>query len=346
MSRVREDRGRHRLAADGLVAVELAGVVVERRQAAGGVLALEHALGAVVAQPDDVAVVGDLPGAPAGQLAEGRGVGQRRLAVRAADGHRLEVLGAHHRAHAGAAVGAVAHVDDRGEADQLLARRPDRGDLDPRVSQLGPERVDGLRRRLAPQVTGRAQLGLAVVDPQVDRLGGAATDDDPGEPGEAQLGGEETAALAVADAVRQRGAGVDRDPALPRDRCSGQEAVHPGHDVGRVQPVGPRLHPLEDVVEPHRGAAEVGPVEGLGRGFDLHHPRRQVHMKDPPRELARHGLPLRVVSVGSPWCQHSHSNEPGSSGGASFGAGVARAAISTRASGSGPMALVSRPGCA
>ncbi len=261
-------------------------------------LSLEHALGPVVAQPDDVVVVGDLLGAPASEPAEDRRIGQRRLAVRAADGHRLEELGAHHRAHAGAAIGSVAHVDDRGEADEPLARRTDRGYLDPRVAQLGPDRVDGLRRRPTPQVTGGAQLGLAVVDPQVDRLGGAATDDDSGEAGEAELGGEEAAALAVADAVRQRGAGVDRDPALPRDRCTGQEAVHPGHDVGRVQAVRARLHLLEDVVEPHRGAAEVGPVEGLGRGFDLHVPRRQVHMEDAPRELARHDQPLRIVSGG------------------------------------------------
>ncbi len=167
----REDRRGHRLAGDRLVAIELAGVVVEGRQAAGGVLALQHALGPVRAQAEDVGVIGDLGGAPPGELAQGLDVGHRHLPVRAAHHDRLEVLGAHDGAHAGSAIRPVAHADDRGQADALLAGRSDRRHLDLRVVELLFEQIGGRGRGLAPQVARRPQLGLAIVDPQVDGLG-------------------------------------------------------------------------------------------------------------------------------------------------------------------------------
>ena len=148
--------------------------------------------------------------------------------------------------------------------------------------------VVDLGRGLAPQVTGGAQLGLAVVEPQVDGLRRPSGDDEPDEAGEAQLGREEAACLAVADAVHERRAGVDGDPALARDRRPGQEAVHHGQDVGRIETVRPRLHPLEDVVQPHRGAAEVGPEERLGRVLVLERPGREVDVQDASGDDAWH----------------------------------------------------------
>ena len=285
---VLEDRGGHRGAADLLVVLELAGVVVEGRQAARRVLSLEHALGSVDPQVQDVAVVRDLVGAPAGELAEGRGVGEGQLLAGAAHDDGLEVLGAHHRAHAGAAVGAVGHVHDRGEADQLLAGRAGLGDLDLVVTELGLEEIVHLGRGPAPQVTGGAQLGLAVVEPQVDGLRRPPGDDESDEAGEVELGREEAACLAVADAVGEGRAGIDRDPALAGDRRPGQEAVHHGQHVGRIEPVRARLHPLEDVVEPHRGAAEVGPEERLGRVLVLERAGREVDVQDASGDDAWH----------------------------------------------------------
>ena len=148
--------------------------------------------------------------------------------------------------------------------------------------------VVDLGRGLAPQVTGGAQLGLAVVEPQVDGLRRPSGDDESEEAGEPELGREEAAGLAVADAVHERRARVDGDPALAGDRRPGQEAVHHGQDVGRIEPVRARLHPLEDVVEPHRGAAEVGPEERLGRVLVLERPGREVDVQDASGDDAWH----------------------------------------------------------
>ena len=69
--------------------------------------------------------------------------------VRRAHGDRLQPLGAHHRAEPAAArVAAV--VRDRGEADELLARRPDRRDAVRRAEPLAQPRL-GARRRAGPR---------------------------------------------------------------------------------------------------------------------------------------------------------------------------------------------------
>src|SRR5205807_2681528 len=106
--------------------------------------------------------------------------------ARAAHGHRLEVLRAHHRAEARAPDGPpVLAVDhDRREADESLAGRSDArhawqlaAPIDCRAD-LGPDGVVGLEGVLAPQVAGVADLDLAIVDPQVDGpLGTSAHDD-------------------------------------------------------------------------------------------------------------------------------------------------------------------------
>jgi hypothetical protein len=52
----------------------------------------------------------------------------------------------------------------------IAAGRAYLGDLDLVVAELGLEEVVHLGRRPSPQVTGRPQGCLAVVDPEVDRL--------------------------------------------------------------------------------------------------------------------------------------------------------------------------------
>ena len=285
---VGQDRGGHRLTGDRLVAVELAGVVVEGRQGAGSVLPFQDAGGPVRAQAQDIGIVRDLRRACARQLVEDRRVRQGELLAGPAGDDRLQVLRAHHRAHPGAAVGTVGHVHDRGKTDELLAGRPRLGYLNLVVAEVALEDVVDLGRRLPPQVAGGPQLRHTVVQPQVSGFGGAAPDHDPGEAGEAQLGGEEAPGLAVADAVRERRASVDGDPALARDGRPRQEAVHERQHVVRIEAVGAGLPPLEDVVQPHGGAAEVLPVERLGGTLDLQLARREVDVEDAPGEVAWH----------------------------------------------------------
>ena len=74
----------------------------------------------------------------------------------------------------------------------------------------------------------------------------------------------------------------------PAIGAPGQEAVHHGQDVGRIEAVRARLHPLEDVVQPHRGAAEVGPEERLGRVLVLERPGREVDVQDASGDDAWH----------------------------------------------------------
>src|SRR3989304_3708818 len=102
----------------------------------------------------------------------------------------------HPRAQARAAVGAIDHVHDRGEAHEVLARGADLSDLHLLVADLLLEEAVDLSGDLAPEVCGGTQLGLAVVEPEVHGLLGLSGEDDRVGAGGPHLGGEEAAALA------------------------------------------------------------------------------------------------------------------------------------------------------
>jgi hypothetical protein len=82
----------------------------------------------------------------------------------AADGHRLEVLRAHHGANAGAPGGTVQVVHHAGVEHLVLAGAADRGDADLRVLVRRLDGLLGVPGGLAPEMGSVAQLGLVVLD--------------------------------------------------------------------------------------------------------------------------------------------------------------------------------------
>ena len=132
---VLEDRVGHRLAGQRLRLRKGAAEPVAGRQPAHRVLEHEHAGGAVVLQPLHVREVRERAGGLARQPGHGLLIRDVDLAV-AAHRDRLQVLAAHHRAHAGAAVRPVGHVDDACQPGEALARGADLRHLDLGVAQL------------------------------------------------------------------------------------------------------------------------------------------------------------------------------------------------------------------
>ena len=214
----------------------------------------------------------------AGRVVDGR-------AAVGADGDRLEELGAHHRAEP-AAAGVAAVVRDRREADELLARRPDRGHpvggAEPRAQRL--LRGGG---RQAPEVARGLEPRAVLVDDQdAGRVTGAADDD---RIVAGPLAGDREVARRerVVEPVGQRRLRDDGEL-----RARGQRRAHErGEDEGerrlrreRVAAVGPELaeqvgaqpraadRPAQDIVPQREGlrapVAEVhdqGPAEVAAR---------------------------------------------------------------------------------
>ena len=90
-------------------------------------------------------------------------------AARAAHGNALDLLGAHDRAHTGAA--GVAHAcDQAGHVDQVFTGRSDGGHIKLRAAGLGDGRV-GRKCALAPQIGGILDGDLVVFDLQVHGCG-------------------------------------------------------------------------------------------------------------------------------------------------------------------------------
>ena len=118
-----EDRVLHGLAGDGFGLREGAAGEVARRQPAHAVLVHDDAGGAVVLQALHVGDVGDGFGRLARQGGDGLRVRHADLAVAAhCDG--FQVLAAHHRAHSGAAVRTVGHVNDHGSMESFSPAGP------------------------------------------------------------------------------------------------------------------------------------------------------------------------------------------------------------------------------
>ena len=88
----------------------------------------------------------------------------------AAHGDRLQVLRAHHRAHAAAAIEMPQLVGQRRIADEVLAADADLQDPDPLVAEFVANRVLHLFRLSPPQLASVAQFDLVVMDGNIDRL--------------------------------------------------------------------------------------------------------------------------------------------------------------------------------
>ena len=258
-----QDRLGERGAVDVLGLREGALGVVPRGLAARLVLDGEHARRAVFPEPHD-AGVGFLQLLEAldetAELLGRRGLGT----LRAADDHGLQALRSHHRAQSRAAVGAVDHVHDGGEADEVLTGGPDLRDLRLRIADLLLEHAIRVGRHLAPQMPGGLELCLAVVQPEVDGLLGLPREDEGIGARRPHLGREEAAALAVADGAREGRARAGGHAALPRDGEAGQRAHGHDEDVVGSERIGARRDLLEEEICRERAPARVLSVYLLG----------------------------------------------------------------------------------
>ena len=104
----------------------------------------------------------------------------------------FELLGSHHRAHAGPAGGAREVARDDGVADEILPGRPDRSDLQIGVMQFAAQLGSGCGDVQPDQVRGIAELDRMVVDPKIDPPVGCAGKDDLVMAGPTQLGSEKS----------------------------------------------------------------------------------------------------------------------------------------------------------
>src|SRR5947209_13078492 len=218
------DGGAHRLAADGARPLERAVAEVARGQdaarlegehPAGGAELVEAVLRAVVVlfEPDELAL----------RLVLVRCGGR----LRAAGHDRLEVLRAHHRAEAAAAVEVLELVHDRCEPDAPLAGDPGLQHADPLVAELRLEAVLHLARALSTVLRSIAELDLTVLDPEVHGRFGPAADRHAFEPRGAQLGSPPAAGLRLAVATGQRRLGRGGVAVGAGER---QAVDHAGHE--------------------------------------------------------------------------------------------------------------------
>ena len=205
---------------------------------------------AVLGQPGDIGR-GEQFGTDTRQLVETLFVGDGVILPPGGAPHddRLEVLAAHDCAHARAAVGAIAHVDDGRIAHSPFAGWTDLRYLDTVVAQLLLQDRLHLARDLRPQVAGVAQLVTAVVHPQVDGMGCLALEEEAVEAGELHLGGKEAAALGVADGAGEGALGAGGHAALAGDGRAGRHTHGERQDVLGSQRIDSGGHLLEQVME-------------------------------------------------------------------------------------------------
>ena len=208
---------RQRLAADLVGGGEVAVLEVARRQGARLVEDVDEHVGAVglEAGAADGVRLDERPGLHDGRLEAVR-IGDLDRAG-AVHRDRLEVLGAHDGADAGAAGGAVHLVHDVGDEREMLAGRPDARHLGVFIG-LGADQVGRVLRVLAPDGRGVADLHLVVADPQIARLGRLALDDDGVVAGVLELGPERPARVGARDHVVERALGDHLVAARPRVR--------------------------------------------------------------------------------------------------------------------------------
>ena len=207
----------------------------------------------------------------------------------------LQVLGAHHRAQAGAACGPVDVVDDAGVAYQVLTRHSALSHADALVPQFILQDLLHLGGLFAPQVSPVADLYLVVLDPQVDGFLRLTGDDDRIPTGAFQFHPPEAAYVSLAETSGEGRPGPYCAPATASHRCAGH---HPGgkdEQVVRSQGISPWLQFLEQVVGDHAPAAKVSAEKVLTGLFHLHLPGRQINAQNFVMVTTRHCNLLLVI---------------------------------------------------
>ena len=139
-------------------------------------------------------------------------------------------------------------VHDRRNAHQMLPGRSDTGNFGLGVG-LFQEHVLGMRDILAPQVLGRANLRLAVVDPHINRPPGLALQDEQVKAGALHLGGKLAARVGARDRAGQRCLGRDHKPVARRGRCARQRAGGEYEFILRREGIHRRVHLVIEVLD-------------------------------------------------------------------------------------------------
>ena len=247
----------HRGGADLVGALELDIAVVACRQAAERLGDIEHRDGALLGQAG--AVVAWVELGPRRRDSGMKGVGILDLdARRAAHGNCLQILRAHHRADAGAPGGAVEIIDDAGIARELFAGAPDRGDADARILVTFLDARFGLPHRLAPDETLCVQqLGLVILDVEIDRLFGFAGDHDHVPAGEAQLAAPIAARIGARDGIRQGALGDHRITSAGGGAGAGQRARGENQHILGRQRIRFRVHFLGEIFTRQTTRADI-----------------------------------------------------------------------------------------
>ena len=222
---------RHRVRAQVAGALELHVLVVAGRQAAEGLGDVDHGERARARE----VVAGLARSECGGGMVHGVGEGVvivHRDAAGAAHGDRLQVLGPHDGADSGAPGGPVEVVHHAGVAIEVLAGPADGGDLYGAVLVARFDRRFGIPNRLAPdEAFGVDQLGVVVLDVEVDRARRAALADHHVPSGELQLPAEVAARVRAGDGVGERPFGDHRVAAPGRRRGPGERAGREDQNV-------------------------------------------------------------------------------------------------------------------
>src|SRR5262249_53584376 len=144
-----------------------------------------------------------------------------------------------------------------GEANQLLARRPDAGDAGVGDAHLLADAVLGGRNRLAPEAARVAQLDNVVVDEQVNRLRRPAFEEEQVVAGELQFGPPVPAGVGRGDGVGQGALGDDHVAGAARDGRAGERAGGEDQLVVRRQRLDARVEFFPEVAVADAAAADV-----------------------------------------------------------------------------------------
>src|SRR5439155_26358063 len=207
----------------------------------------------------------------------------------------------HRGAHPGPPGHLVQRVGDARESHQVLAGGTDLGDSDELVAELGEQDVFDLAGDLAPEVRGGADLDGAFVDPQVDRGGGDAVEDDPVPARTLQLGAPVPAGLRLPEPAGERRLGADAMAARARHRRAGEHAGRDDQNIVGPERVGALGHVLEEGVRDQAAAARVTPEERVAGLLDPGRAVRQIDVQDlVPVSVAVRHAPPSLNEVASP----------------------------------------------
>ena len=150
----------------------------------------------------------------------------KRQSLGPADGDGPKILGPHHRPHPGPPVGMLQLVHHAGVTDHLLPGRPALGHADSLVPELFPDQPFRFPGVFSPNFRSVADLRLAVLDPDIYRLGRPAFHDDPVKPCHLQLRPEKPPRLRFPESAGQGRTGGHGVPGQTRQGRPGDYARH------------------------------------------------------------------------------------------------------------------------